>query len=402
MEEARLKFSQLGFRTGRYICNHDMMPNQSIYNLAMTNRTEHMGVGIIYIQARKAKDDSLDLTACEFTCVHDGVFMDLTNNTSIEPFLPTPGRLRLVIDDYTDEQLYYLARKMQKLLQCNCNDKMLELLETNPRVLLNDEIRMMVRNNIKRGLMYRDNKSDMLQLTWKGAWLSTLQTLWPTSVLYRKKLKQLSMDVFQRVGIDPDEFSWQADELNQVFSFDRTVTNVADVLELTTPCARRMGINGPPVSISVNISCDSNGPVIDIIDVRYEFMKDYPERKMRARINLAVQLVMPEQQGSVYEKDQGIYSYEEYDQYEFEPIHPLPVNIEKSIDFKTMMERINRELNLDPRSQVESEYYCRIENERAVWCGSRYDDEQEVTIYIDSFNAEVVDRVVDKYADEED
>ena len=402
MEECRLKFSQLGFRAGRYVCNHDMMPNQSVFSLTMTNRTEHMGVGILYLQARKAKDTSLDLTSVEFSCVREGVFMDLTNNTSIEPFLPTPGRLRLVLDEYGDEQLYYMARKMQEKLQCHCNDKLLELLETNPRVLLNDEIRMIVHNNIKRGLMFRDPRSDTLQLTWKGAWLSTLQTLWPTSVLYRKKLDRLTREVFHRVGIDPDEFAWQADELNQVFQFDQPILSVADVLALTTPCAQRMGISEPPVSVSVNVSCDTGEPVIDIIDVRYEALRDYPERKMRARINLAIQLVMSEHQGSVYEKDQGVYSYEEYEQYGFEPIDTLPVNIDNSIDFKTVINRINRELNLNISTQVEVEYACRIENKRAVWCGSRYDDEQEITIYIDPFGAEVVERVVDKYADEED
>jgi len=401
IEETRLKFQQLGFRTGRYLCNHDMLQNQSIFNLTMTNRSERMGVGIIYIQAQKAKDASLDITACEFTCVRDGVFMDLTNNTSIEPFLPTPGRLRMVMEFHTDEQLYYLARKMQQKLDCHCNDKMLELLETNPRLLLNDEIRMMIHNNTKRGLMFRNKKDNVLQLTWKGAWLSTLQTLWPTSVLYRRKLNRLSLDIFKRVGLDPDEVSWQAEGMNQVFSFEQSVMTIADALALTKPYALSVGINGPPVSVSVNVSCDKNDPVIDIIDVRYEMLKDYPERKMRARISLAVQLIMSEQQGSVYDKEQGIYSYEEYDQYEFEPIHPLPVEIEQSIDFKTMMERINREFALDLSSLGEAEYYCQVENERGLWRSTRYDDEEEVTIYLDPFNAVVVERVVEKYTDEE-
>ncbi len=392
LEETRIRFEQLGFETGCYISCADAVPSQTIYSLTMANRADHMAVGIIYIKMDKAKDPALDIEGCEFSCVHDGKFMDVSNNTSLEPFLPMPGRLRIFLPYYSSVELYYLARRMMTALKCSCNDKMLELMMSNPELLMNDEVRMMYGANIQRGLMYLDKQQGRIKLTWKGAVVSAWQTLWPTSEFYRKKLQTNAEDLMRHVGINPEQAAYETSDYTHEFKYEGVIENVADALAHAQPQVMRMGMQSMPYSISLLVTYTNGVMTIDTVELSYQQIHDHDARKMKTRIAMMLQFVPATQTGSFQENDIDLFDYDEFDNYQFEEHELLPENLTDSLNFETVIERINGYLGVPAGELYDMVYTFQIQAARAVWNTVYYSDDGEISIDIDPFSGELISK----------
>ncbi len=339
--QSRFVFNAHGFRPGRYLYNEDVMPGVGIYTMTMINPRQGIGFGLMYLQILKARDDSLDRTACEFTCIKDDLFVDMTNNSVLEPFLPTPGRIRLIMDVYSDEQLYLIHKKFVETADCRNNAKMLELLETNPRLLLGDEIRMLLNNNIKRGYMYREPRADVLRLTWKGALVSALQTLWPMSDFYRKKLHRMAHDYLAEFDIDAEQWVWRFDEQVPVRELERPVDSLSTAIALAAPLAAQHGMVLPPVSVAVDLKVEHGNCQVDLVDVRYESTQDFASRKMRWRGSFGVSLDNRGKQILVEDGEKDMYTHEEYEAYGLEEMPPLPERVDQLLDIADVVQHVN-------------------------------------------------------------
>ena len=389
LEETRIRFEQLGFETGCYISCVDVIPNQGIYSLTMVNRYDHMAVGIIYIRMLKAKDPALDIQGCEFSCVRDGAFMDISNNSTLEPFLPMPGRLRIFLPNYTSVELYSLARRMMTALKCSCNDKILELMATNPHMVMNDELAMMYRAHIQRGLMYLDKQNGNIKLTWKGAVLSAWQTLWPTSELYRKKLQTHAEDIMRRVGINPEQAAYETMDYTHEFKYEGVIESVADALALAQPQVSRMGVQSRPYSISLAVTFENEVMTIDTVELSYMEIRDHASRKMKTRMEMLLQFLPATKTGSFQDNEVGVFEYDEFDAYQFEEYVFLPKNLADSLDFKTVIQLINGYLGV-PTGEIYDMYYTyQVEAGRAVWSTVYYAEDGDISINIDPFSGDL-------------
>ena len=396
-EDSVQSFSAHGFTMGQYILNDNSVPQQAVYGMTMINREQGIGVGFLYIKMLKARDDSFDLTTCEFTCIHDGVYYDLHNNKGLEPFMPIPGRVRISLEDFDDEDLLKIAKVFHQKIDCRCDDELLSRLESNARQVMNDELHMSTQVNLDRGYMYQD-KNDQLHLTWKGAWISTLQTLWPMSVIYRHRLRSMSYAFLSELGIDPQAVAWEDEE--DVIALDNRIDNVAEAIQFCNKQARLKGIDTNPVLVSLSTVITPSGVDIRIISIRYDVLENFPDRKCYRRSLLELNIDNDELQLMLVDQDNYMLSYNDYEDYVSgdPPGNILSGEFENLVDIESVLRQFYKTCNKHWQSGNEDFLELQLEDNRMVWTIYDYDAEEDTFVKIDAMNSELIqiNNIIDK------
>lgn len=280
MEQSRLRLLPDGYVNGQLIKIDHLAENQVLYALSLVHPEKKLGVGLNYLEATKDtnKERLTDLTFAEFTLkCPDGSDMDLSNQQQVDPIPRIPGRQRYIFSQFGVQELSMLAERISESTGCETSADALDGLLNDLPGILGTEFDLGTRIQLEQGYSKPSSNPEKLTLTWKGAFLSTLRTLWPTSAYYKHVSEQSAQAFCESLGIEMMELYEQSSDHGTI-EYDQAIPS----LEVLQSRLSELGDRIPRLKEyrPQNITCsfDDSG-TLQAVEVSMEFHKHYPVRE---------------------------------------------------------------------------------------------------------------------------
>jgi hypothetical protein len=202
LEENKHRLLWAGYEEGQWV-KAKMSDHQIIYLLSMVHPQLRLGLGIGYVAVIKDdhKDRPSDITFAEATLeTPDGSLIDLSTKEEPDLLHKVPNRRRLNFSELGVPELSALVSLVSQKTGFVSSDEALNSLVKETPKLMRDEYAAAMGYAQQSGYLTPDGEK--LKLTRKGAIRSALMTLWPTSVYFRHKEKQVAEAFCASLGIE--------------------------------------------------------------------------------------------------------------------------------------------------------------------------------------------------------
>lgn len=278
MEGSRLRLLRDGYVNGQLLKVHNIAEGQQGYALSLVHPQRRLGVGLNYIENTKdkRKERLTDLTFAEFTLAcPDGGMMDLANQQQVDPIERVPGRQRLIFRELGNHELNLLAGQISEKTACRTRPETLERLQNDLQGILNEEFDAGMAAQMEGGFLKTCAAPDRLRLTWKGAVVSTLRTLWPTSVYFKNRDEQRVEAFCRSLDIDPMSL-YETDPLRGKSSLEHPI----DGLDELESHIGRLAEASPQLRgfVPMSLTCSFDDDRLLMIEVNMECRQHYAAR----------------------------------------------------------------------------------------------------------------------------
>jgi hypothetical protein len=401
LESVRRRFSRQGFTSGKYLYSGTVVPGMDNYTFTMVNHAKGMGAGIIYLRPKQAKDEILDKTACEFSCILNSRYVDMSNTEVVEGFLPMPERDRLMLRDYDDEGLCRVYRKFIEVNNCPLGKEILDGLENNPRIIINKEMKIMFSSYKQRGLIYTSETSEDYRLTWKGAFISCMQTVWPMSTWYGDRLQRDALAYLRDHGVDAEQVAWNNDEYVSEGSLEllEPITTLTQAVEIAQQKAGTRIVNMQPVSLAISIMTEKSPYEWESVDVFYEESEDYPERKSLWRSTVTVNISNFGKEFCLLDDEDYLLGYEEAEECGVRLHQPLPQPLEPVIEVSDAVSKIKSVLNVsDEEDPCMEMIELKMVEGQLSWCAVHYQKDVQIEVVVNARNGMLIAKNEEAYS----